>query len=347
MGINRYKMLKNVGEVEYVELKNKNDMRVTLSSYGAAITKIYVANKDQREILVTMQSTDLNDFNVSKQNYGKTIGRYSGRILTKPFHLNNETYQATPHGALDSQLHGGKSGFGQRHFELVELKSFDYMKSVTFKLISKHLEEGFPGDLNVFITYTLDDLNKLTVDFNAKSSLDTICNLTNHVYFNLSGNVENIDNHMLTVNAKERVEIDANYVPKRLVSTMHTDYDFTKERLLKDAFVGLDKNDFNGLDHTFILDNPNLEQSSVSLKHMGSKLGLNIYTTYPAVVLYTHNHLCDDVKDITLNHGFHSSIAIECQFEPGGIHFPFLNDAILRKDDTYQHKIVYEFIDLL
>jgi aldose 1-epimerase len=346
MGVNRYKMLTNVGEIEYVELKNKNDMRVTLSTYGAAIINIHLKNKDGREILVTMQSSDLNDFNISKQNYGKTIGRYSGRILTKPFKLNNETYQATPYGSDDSQLHGGKLGFGQRHFELVELRDFDYMKSVTFKLISKHLEEGFPGDLTVFITYTLDDLNKLTVDFNAKSNLDTICNLTNHVYFNLSGNVENIDHHLLMVNSKNRVDIDSNYVPQGIVSTIGTEYDFTKERLLSDAFTYLNQNEFTGLDHTFILDNQNLDKKAVSLKHIGSKIGLNIYTDYPAVVLYTHNHLCDDVKDITINKGYHSSIAMECQYEPGGIHFPFLSDAILKKEDTYQHKIIYEFIDL-
>jgi len=346
MNLNRYKALTNVGEVEYVELINKNKTRVLLQTYGASIVKINVTNKDGRDILVSMQSSDLNDFNVSKQNYGKTIGRYSGRILTKPFHLNNETYKATPHGSETSQLHGGKEGFGQRHFEIVETQYFDYLKSVTFKLVSKHLEEGFPGDLTVLVTYTLDDSNRLTVDFNAKSNLDTICNLTNHVYFNLSGEVENIDNHYLKINSSKLVEIDENYVPQKLVSTLNTEYDFTQDTQIKENFEKLKLNVFNGLDHTFILDDRTLEKPSVTLKHLGSKLGLNIYTTYPAVVIYSHNHLCSDVMDKTINNGQHSSLAMECQYEPGGIHFPFLNDAILRKEETYQEKIIYEFFDL-
>ncbi|MFU8792961.1 MAG: aldose epimerase family protein [Acholeplasmataceae bacterium] len=332
----------NVGDVCLITLENTDGMKVILSSYGAAIYQIYVKN-DHESTLVTMGPSDLDLFNTSVQYYGKTIGRTSGRVLTKPFLLNNKEVTVTPFGDTRSQLHGGESGFGLRHFDVIETKALDDLAYVKFKLISKDGEAGYPGNLETVITYTLNMTNQLTVTFDATSDQDTLCNLTNHTYFNLSGQKENIDQHIISIDADAFVEVDDTYHALRLKSVEKTPYDLRNPQSFSTILHDLKETPFGGIDHTFKLNHPEMNHPSLVVYHPISNIGLRISTDYPALVLYTHNHYCKDVKDITLDDGHHSSIAIECQYEPGGIHYPFLHDAILKKDDTYHHVITYQF----
>ena len=332
----------NVGEVSLVTIENNDGMKVILSSFGAAIYQIYFKNGHE-PVLVTMGPQDLDLFNTSVQYYGKTIGRTSGRVLTKPFMLDDKAIQVTPFGDEKSQLHGGEKGFGLRHFEIVDTKVLDDLAYVKFRLLSLDGEGGYPGDLETEITYSLNQTNQLKVVFDAKSNKDTLCNLTNHTYFNLSNTIENIDQHIISIDADQMVEVDQNYNAVGLKKTNDTPYDLTNPRSFKDILAPLKDTAFQGVDHTFLLNHPRLNHPSVVCYHPKTNIGLRISTDYPAAVLYTHNHKCTDIADQSLDNGFHSSFALECQYEPGGIHYPFLSPAILKKDDLYHHVTTYQF----
>ncbi len=334
MEIKREHRITTVGSIEFITLISQ-DLKVELTSYGAAIYQIYI---DEHEMLVGPK--DLDDFLKSTSYYGKTIGRVSGRLVVPSYEIDGITYPVKAVGSKKTNLHGGKIGFSFKNFEIVEEKINQSTVSVTMKYTSCDQEENFPGELTLFVTYTLNDHMKLRIDYDAKSDRDTLCNVTCHPYFNFQKHKTNIFNHELSVQASHYLNIDSEYLIQSKDSVKNTPFDLRKAVNLKESIQKMSNTSFEGFDHTWIFDQ---KQNQVTLFDPESNIGLTIDSSYPSIVIYTHNIPSAKKLEQLGNLGIHSSIALECQFEPGGIHHKYLNSAILRKNEHYQHHITYDF----
>ncbi|PKK97128.1 MAG: hypothetical protein CVV58_02830 [Tenericutes bacterium HGW-Tenericutes-3] len=334
MKIERKQVLTDVGTVEWVTMQNQ-DLLVEITSYGAAIYQIEMANRD-----LLVGPKDINTFLTSKGYYGKTIGRVSGRLVVPSYQIDDQTYKVAPVGAEKTNLHGGVEGFSYKNFEIIDEKVTKQASSVSMKYISADGEEDFPGELTLIVTYTLNIDNELRIDYEAISNQDTLCNITCHPYFNFQEKKTNINNHMLMIKADHYLNIDRDYILNSKDKVKDTPYDFNELSNLGHKISQVLDTPFVGFDHCWLF---NQKQNQVELFDSESKIGMRIDTSYPSIVMYTHNLPSPEPLEQFNYDGIHSSIALECQFETGGIHHKHLNQAILRKHKPYHEYITYQF----
>jgi aldose 1-epimerase len=324
------------GLLEIITMKN-DKAEVVLVSHGAGIFSYRYLDHD---LVITPAS--LEAYIKEKAYYGKTIGRTSGRLVMPSFKIDDKEYTIQAYNSEYTQLHGGATGFSKRNFALTQAEKNDEYIKVVLRYISKDLEEGFPGKLTLDVSYQLNLDGSLEITHDATSTKDTLCNITNHAYFNFDQSQKTIYNHEIKVNASSYLDIDDNNIIKSKKDVSNTPFDLREKTNFKTAIDKMKNTSFKGFDHTWIFDS-NKNDLKASVYDTKTKLGLNLYTTYPAVVIYTHNFASGiDLKGNFDKDAMHSSFTLECQFEPGGIHHKELNQAILRKDERYHHTIKFE-----
>ncbi len=322
-----------VGLVELVTLKN-DVIELTLTSYGAAIYQWLVEGHP-----IHMGPKNLDQFLTDELYYGKTVGRTAGRLWSPGYQLHQKFVAIEPnHG--DAKLHGGPTGFSFRHFSVKQMNYNNNEVTCSFVYFSKHQEEGYPGNLELTVTYTLNRYNEVKIQYDGISDKDTLCNLTNHIYFNLSKKNETLSDHMLKVNSDSLLDVDENVRIKGQMNVHHTPYDFRTEKMLGPVLNELKKTPLMGLDHTYLLSD---SKNCVTLKEPTFDYVMTCSTTYPAVVIYTHNQPSRKPLERIHHDGFHSCITLEFMYEPGGIHHTDLHSAILKKHEPYHHEILFKF----
>ncbi len=326
---------------EFIELENKFNTKVILCNIGASIYDIKTIDKFGKQESILYTPYDKDDFPYDNSYFGKTIGRTGGRISNSKFILNGKEYKILsddPNG-----LHGGNDGLSFKRFKYDFYETLEYYK-VVFYTESYDLESGYPGNLDLEVEYVLfKQENKLSINYIAKSSKDTLLNLSNHSYFNLSGNSKrDILKQELYINSSKMEKIK-NLIPVEIVDcseiysfkNMHEigTYLFNKEII----------NNTNGYDFPYIFDDFN--SYNIYLKDNISKRNLKIKTTYPTVVIYT----CNFAGDVLMNNKkimmpYHA-ICLECMYHPNTINSDFLSEKkdILLKDKVYNEKIEYYF----
>ena len=328
--------------VKFIELKNKFNTHVILCNIGASIYDIKTIDKNNKleSILYTTKSQD--EFLYDNSYFGKTIGRTGGRISNSKFVLNGIEYKIEsddPNG-----LHGGKDGLSFKEFNYNEFESLDSY-SVVFSYLSDNLESGYPGNLLVEVEYKLyKNENKLIISYYGKSDKDTLLNLSNHAYFNLSGDAkDNIFDHELYINASQMEKIE-NLIPKEIVDCSKI-YSFKKMHkvglyLKEDEII----NNTNGYDFPYIFDECDYNKVNVIVKEPISKRFLKIKTTYPTVVLYTCNYCGDEIMNNNKKAEPYYALCLECMYHPNTVNSDFLKS---KKDILYKNKEYTEEIDLL
>ncbi|TNF07566.1 MAG: hypothetical protein EP317_04480 [Bacillota bacterium] len=334
--VEKKKVDTNLGEIDLITMKS-DDMEVILTSYGASIYSLRVFGH-----IVTVAPQQFDLFFRSPFFYGKTVGRTAGRLVLPSYQIDHSFYPIKPFRGDLVKLHGGPTGFSYRHFKTLLYTSGEDEGSVSFIYTSMHMEEEFPGELRVIITYKLTKNMGLKVLFEARSDHDTLCNLTNHTYFNLSTARTNILDHLLTIHADHYLEIDEKNIIQAKKEVKGTLFDFNQQTHLGDRIKKMKETPFNGYDHTWIFKD---EKVKIEVDEESSPVKLFVETDYPAVVMYTHNHPAPSKLEQFKHDGTHSSFTLECQFEPGGVHYDYLNSAILRKNELYKHYILYQFVE--
>jgi aldose 1-epimerase len=307
-------------------------LKVIVSILGAGIYQIYL--KSDHEIPVLVTNANPEDYLTSTNYYGKTIGRISGRLFGPSYTLNHQIYpvECNPHSPF--MLHGGKDGLWVQPFD-VETQATDAVVLTCVEAPST----TFPGALTAQVVYRLIK-KTLHIEFIAHSTEDTLCNLTNHVYFNLNIASGDVLDHHLSLNSFKYNVLDEQYRFIEQADVKHTPFDFLEPKPLRNGVLALSNTAQKGLDHCYI----KADGAWVgSLYEPNSKRRLNVYSDYPSVVIYTHNFSSKKPLNTKTPKGIHSSITFECQYEPDGIHHHALNSAILKKNDTYQHYIDFEF----
>lgn len=329
--------------MEFIELNNKFNTKVILSTLGASIYDILTVDKDNKIESILYTTKDRKDFETERSCLGKTIGRTGGRISNSKFVLNGIEYKIPSYDP--NGLHGGIDGVGYKEFSYQKGETKEFFE-VEFSYFSKDLESGYPGNLELKVIYRLyKDINKLTLSYNAVSDKDTLVNLSNHSYFNLSGNAKrNIFDEALYINASKMEEIES-LLPRRIVDCKEI-YSFKNMHKIGDYIKNPEIiNNTNGYDFPYIFDDYSKEEFNVILKDLESKRVLKIKTSYPTVVIYTCNFVGKEIMNNDLPMTPYYAICLECMYHLNTINSSFLEDKkdILRANEKYDEVIEYYF----
>lgn len=332
------------GVITSTTLVNDHGMEVTSINYGCIITNIMVPDQNGQMENVVLGFDTIEDYEKHSPYFGAVIGRVAGRIKGGTFELDGAPYQLEKNN-MGNALHGGKKGFDKKVWE-VDVKSEDEESSVVYRSISQDGEEGYPGNVEIKVTYCLSNANELTISYEAVSDKKTLLNVTNHSYFNLSGDLKrDILNHALKVKSDSFLGLDDELIPTgEVLSVANTSFDFRESRMIQDGVSSShDQNILagNGYDHPFLLsENGNQE---IVLSDEGSGRVLTIETDQPAVVLYTGNQLSSNFEIRGVQSQKYLGICLETQGLPDSIHHPHFPTNILEKGDVFRSKTIYKF----
>lgn len=307
---------------------------VTVLSYGATITSI-IDKTLQRELVLGFD--DDQKYLTSDKYFGCTIGRVANRISKGHFHLNGQQYPLSINNR-PNHLHGGTYGFDKQTFDCTLA---DNRLICTY--FSRHLEEGYPGNLSVKITYSLEG-HRLTIRTFCQSDRDTLINLTNHTYFNLDPKKGKIENHLLKINSDRVYPVDEyGCTFNQPIDIKQTPFDFMKLKSLSDCLQSGHPQivTAKGLDHHFEIRGSGLRLAA-TLMDQGSIL--YVYTDKPGVHIYTGNYLNgEDIGHDNVPYIQRSGICFETQYVPDSINFDTSIAPIVKAGQVQEHLTIFEF----
>lgn len=325
-------------------MENDHGMKISCINYGCIITQIITPDRDGNFENVVVGYDSLDEYVTDSCYLGAVIGRVAGRIKGGTFEFDGKTYQLAKNSD-GSHLHGGLRGFNQ---VLWNAESFEHEQAVCvrFSYFSPHGEEGYPGNLNISVAYTLNNNNELSIEYVGKSDEKTLLTMTNHSYFNLSGNLKrDILHHSLMIKSDKFLALSNELLPTgEMVAVKGTPFDFTTDRLLNTGAASEHpQNDLagGGYDHPFVL-NTHWDHEIV-LKDMESGRTLTVETDEDAVVVYSGNQMKSgsEIGSVTLRK--YLGVCLETQGFPDAIHHSHFPSWILEKDQEYKKKTTYKF----
>jgi len=320
-------------------LKNEYGIEVKILNYGGIVSSIKTPDRKGQLKNIVLGYDSLQKYIEDKHYLGAIIGRYSNRIANGQFTLNNTMYTLAKNNP-PNHLHGGNVGFDKVLWD-ASIKTNEGRISLELSYLSKDMEEGFPGNLNTNVSYTLTSANSLDIRYRATTDKTTIVNLTNHTYFNLSGTFnKSILDHEMQIFARRMLPINKFLIPNgEIVEVENTPFDF---RIFKT--IGNDINTNNqqlefalGYDHCWVLENQNSGVRCIAKAyHKKSGRTLEVFSDQPGVQLYTGNHLNGHYQSRT---GF----CLETQHYPDTPNRHKFPSVILKSGETYVTKTSYKF----
>ncbi len=327
--------------VELFVLSN-DKITVKICNYGAIITAIDMPNKNGSiENVVCgfnkLESYLSDEYLGSYPYFGAIIGRFGNRIAKGHLKIENNTYKMAINNG-PNHLHGGAVGFDRKLFA-AEIIENDTEVGVKLTYTSPDGEENYPGNLDVTCIYTLNEKSELGIQYFAKTDKTTVVNLTNHSYFNLSGQKENILNHELELTATKMTEMVEQIPTGKIVPVVGTAFDFNTPKKLNAA--GLEM----GYDDNFVLDNEDGElkyTGCLSEEKSGRKI--EVHTTQPGIQVYTGYWNPELTIDGVKKFGSFSGIALETQHYPDSVNQANFPTTLLKPGEVYDQKTVYKFI---
>lgn len=331
------------GLVNVFTLTNANGASVKLSSFGAGILEINVPDRNGKLDDVVLGYRNLEDYMHDGPCAGKTPGRYANRIGLGQFSIDGKQYQlATNNGP--NALHGGPENFANKIWDAKIVEN-----GVEFNLVSPDGDEHYPGTLTAKVTYTWNDDNELTINYDADTDAPTVVSLTNHAYFNLSGDCSGcVLDTKVKLYAEKYLPTNSTQVPNgEYADVAGTPMDFrTPKALGKDI-----KQDFpalkygKGYDSSWVIDNWEKGKLSPAAEVMDEKSGrkLSIFTTQPAVQVYTGNWLKGSpISKCGKEYSDYDAVALECQGMPDAPNKPNFPSQLLRPGEHYHEVIIYK-----
>lgn len=330
-------------------LKNASGMQVKITNFGGRITTIEVPDRNKKFDDVALGFDNVEGYATGPAAgayFGAIIGRYANRLAHGTFTLDGHTYHI-PTNENGNTLHGGVSGFDKKVWDAKEI-SVHGTPALELHYLSPDGQEGFPGNLNVTVRYSLDDKNGLHLDYSATTDKATVLNLTNHSYFNLEGaGSQTILNERLTINADRYTPIDSTLIPTgAIVSVAGTPLDFRKATEIGSR---IDENNeqlklAKGYDFNFVLDHPG-SLSTVAVKVEDPKSGrvMEVFTSQPGVQFYTGNFLDGSVHGIGGAYAHRSALCLETQHFPDSPNHSNFPSTVLRPGQTFHSTTIYRF----
>ena len=330
-------------------MTNKGGASVSVIDLGAIVTSIIVPDKDGVLADVALGFDSADRYAAKHGSMGDTVGRYGNRIGKGRFTIDGVTYQLELNDHGKNSLHGGSGNFSTRMWEAVPTES-DFADSVAFHYLSKDGEEGFPGNLDVTVTFSWNDMCDLGIRYQATTDKATLCNLTNHTYFNLAGhNSGDIREHAVYIDADVMTPVDAELIPLgTYMPVSQTPLDMRDALLLGD---GLDAMNTcpqmipaGGYDHNFVLRKGEAMGLAACVHHEESGRTMEVITDQPAVQLYTActTHM-EGAKDGATYEPY-CGLCLETQHCPDSPNNPqFPGTTVLRPGEKYDTTTIYAF----
>jgi len=338
----------NIGgrEIKLFSLENSTGMCIKFSDYGAIVHSVSVPDKNGKATEIILGYDSLEDYVNDPFYIGAVVGRYANRIANGKVRITEAEYQLTQNQGTD-HLHGGAEGFGKKIFD-TEIIQNNNECGIRFFYHSPDGEEGYPGNLTFWVTYTLNDDNEWQVSFRAETDKATIVNFTQHAYFNLKGKAgSSIESHLLKINADSFLPCTKDQLPDgNRQPVLQTPFDFTSPKAIgKDIQVTHEQLKIAaGYDHSFVInqsrDNPLREAAILHEPETG--ISLTVSTTEPSVHLYTGNFLQGD-NNTKRSFGKRSGLCLETQHFPDSPNHPDFPNTVLMPGEIFESTTVFNF----
>lgn len=325
-------------------LVNDNGMEISCINYGCIITKILAPDYEGNYENVVLGYNSLEEYLSDSYFLGAIIGRVSGRIKAGTFELDGETFCLAKNDN-NNHLHGGINGFNRIVWDAESFQNEQEI-GVRFSHFSPDGEEGYPGNLSITVSYTLNNNNELSIQYSGKSDKKTLLTMTNHSYFNLSGNLKrDILNHTLMIKSDRFLELNHELLPTGIELEVNgTPFEFIADRKIQtgvDSDHPQNKLAGGGYDHPFVLNtNRNKE---IVLKESESGRTLTIETDEVGVVVYSGNQIQSEGELGGVPSRPYLGICLETQGLPDAVHHPQFPSWILEKDQLYKTATTYKF----
>ena len=323
-------------------------MKVALLDRGATIHSICTPDRNGQLDEVTLGCDSVAEYERSGAYFGAIAGRYANRVCKGKMTIAGQDYQLARNNG-ENHLHGGNSGFDDRIWQAKYIPG-EHQRSLKLTYFSEHGEEGYPGNLQVTVEYTLNDDNELLIDYKAETDQATIINLTNHAYFNLRGK-GSCREHRLQLNAAHFTPTDATSIPTgEIRSVTGTPMDFTE---MKTIGRDIDSDDIQlqqamgGYDHNWVI-----RKDTVTPEHLiliarveedESGRIMEVLTTQPGVQFYSGNFLEGEPARGGCVYGKHDGFCLETQHFPDSPNQPEFPLTELKPDETFHHQTKFRF----
>ena len=335
-------------QADIYTLTNANNIEVKITNYGGTVTSIKLPDKNGKFDDVVLGYNNLEDYVKNKTYFGCIVGRYANRIGNAEFTLDNVKYTLAKNNGENS-LHGGIKGFDKVLWDAEPFAGEDF-QALKLSYRSKDGEEGFPGNLDVTVTYTLSNDNSFRIDYMAVTDKTTIVNLTNHTYWNMAGEGSgDVLNHELMINADYFTPIDQGSIPTGEIRPVSdTPMDFrTPKPIGKEIDSDYDQVKLcRGYDHNFVInpDKKNDPKLAATVFEPGSGRYMKIYTTEPGVQFYSANFLFGITGKSGKPYPPRGAFCLETQHFPDSPNKPEFPTVVLRPGDTYKTSTIHKFL---
>jgi aldose 1-epimerase len=342
-----YGKLKDGTTIKQTVLRNDKGMEVRIIDYGAAISAIVVPDRNGKMANVNLGFGNVADWETKNRNYGlgAVIGRYAGRIAGARFTIDGKEYRLNANDGPNA-LHGGGSGFDTKAWTSVPFQLGD-VSGVVLTYSSPAGEQGFPGKLDVQVTYSLTNDNGLQIDYDARTDAPTVFNFTNHAYFNLAGaGSGSVLNHQLQVFADRYVEFAEGAIPTgKYLPVAGSPFDFRQPAVIASKMnhplVGE-----RGYNHSWWIEDQRGDVAKLvgRLIDPGSGRVMDVLTTEPSFHAYVAGYFSGEDKGAEGKfYRRHDGIALETQHLSNGPNDPRLPSTLLRPGEVYRSTTIYRF----
>jgi aldose 1-epimerase len=335
-------------EIQLYTLRNSSGASIQVMDLGATIVSLNVPDRVGKLDDITLGFDEPQKYLTDSPYFGAIVGRFANRIKRGQFSLDGIGYTLAINNGQNA-LHGGTVGFDKRLWKVASSSGIDHAILV-FNLTSQDGDEGYPGTLNVEVTYKFDDENRLTVSYIASTDKATVINLSQHAYFNLNGHASgSVADHLLQLNASNYTPVDDTLIPTGdIASVRETAMDFRTEKPIgRDVGADFEQLMFGqGYDHNWVLDRVGEERLQLAASVYAPKSGrtMSVFTDQPGIQFYAGNFLDGSItgKGNTI-YQHRNGFVLETQHFPDSPNHPNFPSTVLRMGDTYESKTVFQF----
>ena len=329
-------------EARLFTIQNDKGMEIKVSDYGATLVQVRVPDKEGRLLDVVLGYDDVQGYEAGNAFFGATIGRVANRIGNGEFQLGGRTYELTRNDGQNT-LHGGRDFYNKRIWKTGETQE----DHVEFLLDSPSGDQGFPGNVKISVTYTLTKDNEVKIHYRAVPDADTLMNLTNHSYFNLSGHASGtvLDQEvMLYADAYARA--DSQSIPTgEIVPVSGTPMDFRQLKPvgaeIEEAYEALEFG--KGYDHNWVL-NGNGYRKAAFMRSKESGIAMEVYTDLPGMQFYTANFVDHEKGKAGAVYNMRPAACFETQYFPDAVHKDYFEGPEVKAGEVYETTTAYRFV---
>ena len=325
-------------------LENKHGVKITAIDYGCTITKIYTPNRDGEIENIVLGYDTLEEYLNGTSYFGCVVGRIAGRIAGGEFMLEGTEYKLAQN-ENPNHLHGGIVGFDKRVWNAT-VEEEENQASIVFSYFSPDGEENYPGNVEMQVTYTLNNDNQFTIHYEGTPDRTTILNVTNHTYFNLSGDLKtDVKDHYLTMKSDQFLELGDDLIPTgTFLDVKDTAFDFHSTRQIRTGIESKHPQNIlagHGYDHPFVLSDNNNQEIQLEDRENGRVL--TVETDQPAVVVYSASQLAETGEIYGVASKKYLGICLETQGLPNAINEVNFPSWVVEKGKTYSTSTTFTF----